>query len=291
LTNPPLFPELKPVAIEDRALFMEYFSRFPAEACEMTFANMFIWRGFEQPRWAVHNGNLCVLCSPPSEPAYFLQPVGASSLSRTVDACLELNPRISRVPESFVSAHGGTHPRDSDPDNYDYVYSSTDLIHLKGKKFDGKRNRIRKFERGASHRLLNLGREHLEGCRDLFEKWFNGKEDATRSIQCEKGAILEALDHFEVLGLSGAAVEVDGRIQAFSIGEPLSPDTAVIHIEIANPEFPGLAQFINREFVRNAWSGFPFINREQDIGHPGLRRAKMSYYPHHMVKKYTIQKR
>ena len=106
--------------------------------------------------------------------------------------------------------------------------------------------------------------------------------------RAQQDAIQEALVHFGPLGLSGGAIEVDGRIEAFSIGEPLSADTAVIHIEIANPAFPGLAQLINREFVRNEWSGFAFINREQDVGHPGLRRAKESYHPHHMVKKFTI---
>ena len=288
LTGLPRFPDLKAVELEDRPVFQDFLGRFPSEACEMTFANIFIWRELENPRWTILNGNLCVLCAPPSEPPYFLPPAGGNALPATVDACLELNPRLARVPEGFANANGGSHPRDPDPDNFDYVYASADLICLKGKRFDGKRNRIRKFERVPGHRYLSLNRGHLDGCRELFERWFNGKDDATRSIHCEKVAILEALAHFDALGLTGGAVEVDGRIQAFSIGEPLAPDTAVIHIEIANPEFPGLAQFINREFVTNAWASFPFINREQDIGHPGLRRAKMSYYPHHLVKKYAI---
>jgi uncharacterized protein len=289
LIAPPEFPLLKEVGLEDRPLFMDALSRFPSEACEMTFANIFIWREFERPRWTIHNGNICVLLAPPSESSYFLPPIGGNAPARTVDACLELNSRLSRVPEASAIAFGGAHPRVEDPDNFDYVYRSADLIGLAGKKYDGKRNRIRKFERLAPHAYFELGPEHLGGCRRLFEEWFNGKEDASRSIGPEKGAILQALEHFEALGLRGGAVEVDGRIQAFSIGEPLSPDTAVIHIEIANPEYPGLAQFINREFARNTWSAFPFINREQDIGHPGIRRAKMSYHPHHLVRKYSIR--
>ena len=209
--------------------------------------------------------------------------MGENAPAATVDACLEINPRLSRVPEDFAILHGGSHPRREDPDNFDYVYSSTDLICLKGKKYDGKRNRIRRFERVPGYGYVPLGREHIDGCRALFEEWFSEKQDATRTIHCERVAILEALDRFEPLGLRGGAVLVDSRVQAFSIGEPLSSDTAVIHIEIANPKLTGLAQFINREFVKNAWSGFPFINREQDVGHPGLRRAKMSYYPHHLV--------
>jgi uncharacterized protein len=284
----PRFPEFKAVELDDRPVFMDFLTRYPSEACELTFANIFIWRKLERPRWTILDGGLCVLCEPPAEPPYFLQPVGGGVLAGTVDACLGFTPRMARVPEAFVLAHCGGHPSRPDPDNFDYVYRSEDLIDLKGKRYDGKRNRIRKFERSFPHRYLRLGPEHMEGCRKLFETWFNGKDDAAGTIQAEKEAILEALDRFEALGLTGGAVEVEGVIQAFSIGEPLSRDTAVIHVEIADPDFPGLAQFINREFVRDAWSSFPFINREQDIGHPGLRKAKMSYHPHHLVKKFEV---
>jgi len=95
---------------------------------------------------------------------------------------------------------------------------------------------------------------------------------------------------FSSLGLIGGVVEVDGRIEAFSIGERLNPDTAVIHLEIANFRYDGLAQFINRQFVKNEWAALKYINREQDMGIPGLRRAKMSYYPHNLVKKFIVLK-
>lgn len=285
---PPLFPELKPVGLEDGPLIREFFSRFPSEACEMTFANIYIWRECERPKYAVHNGNLCVLCAPEGEPPYFLQPVGETDLAGTLEACLELNPRLSRVPESFALRHAGAHALEPDPDNFDYVYASEDLAQLKGKRYDGKRNRIRKFERTTVSRYAKLGKDNIAGCRALFDEWFNGKGLTDPGIRAEEAAILSALGEFESLGLTGGVIEVEGKVQAFSLGEPLSPDTAVIHIEIANPAFPGLAQLINREFVRREWSGFAFINREQDVGHPGLRKAKESYHPHHMVKKVTI---
>lgn len=285
---PPLFPELKPVGLEDGPLIRDFFSRFPSEACEMTFANVYIWRACERPKYALHNGNLCVLCAPPGEPPYFLQPVGETDLAGTVAACLELNPRLARVPEAFALRYGASHRIEPDPNNFDYVYASGDLAGLKGKKFDGKRNRIRKFERTNAWSYRKIGPDTIDGCRALLEEWFNGKVLLDANIGAEKTAILSALNELAELRLTGGAVEVGGKVQAFSIGEPLTPDTAVIHVEIANPAFPGLAQLINREFVRNEWSGFAYINREQDVGHPGLRRAKESYQPHHMVKKFTI---
>ena len=288
--KPPKFPEFKIIGLEDKPLFDDFVRRFPPEASETVFTNIFIWRKFEHSKYTTIDGNLCVLCEPPSEPAYFLPPIGDANPAETVRTCLTFAPRLSRVPQSYARRFCGELRCEPDRDNFDYVYLAEDLIQLRGKKYDGRRNRIRKFERTYTHRYLKLGPEHLDGCRALFEKWFEGKANSEWIIHAEKEAILEALGQFEALGLSGGAIEADGRIEAFSIGEKLGADTAVIHIEIADPDFQGLAQTINREFVRNEWSGFRFINREQDCGIPGLRRAKMSYYPHHMVEKYNVWK-
>ena len=107
-------------------------------------------------------------------------------------------------------------------------------------------------------------------------------------MRAEKEAIREAIVRFAELGLKGAVVTVGDRVEAFTIGTALTPGTAVIQIEIANPDITGLAQWINREFVRREWPGMTFINREQDLGVPGLRRAKLSYQPDHLVKKYNL---
>jgi hypothetical protein len=284
----PEFPEFKAVGLEDKPFIAELIKAHPSDACEVNFTNIFIWRHFERSRFTLIRGNLCVLCEPPNEPPYFLQPVGVADLESTVRDCLEVVPRLSRVPEDFVLKHCGGLRSETDPDNFDYVYRTRELIQLKGKKYDGKRNRIRKFEKSHVFRYLRLTPGLMDGCCRLFEEWFEGKANGVPAIHAEREAILEALTGFEVLGLTGGAVEVDERIVAFSLGEILTPETAVIHIEIADPEFPGLAQLINREFVRNEWSSFEFVNREQDVGIPGLRRAKLSYYPHHMVRKSTI---
>jgi hypothetical protein len=105
----------------------------------------------------------------------------------------------------------------------------------------------------------------------------------------EDYAIHQALTHFEELDYQGGAIQIDGKIEAFSLGEPLNADTAVIHIEKANPDIPGLYSAINQYFCTNAWSDMEWINREQDLGIEGLRNAKESYHPHHMVNKYTIR--
>ncbi len=104
----------------------------------------------------------------------------------------------------------------------------------------------------------------------------------------EDRAVYEALTHFDELDYTGGAIVIESKVEAFSLGEPLNPTTAVIHIEKANPAISGLYAAINQRFCQGAWSGMTYINREQDLGVEGLRKAKQSYHPHHMVKKYLV---
>ncbi|MEW5901627.1 MAG: phosphatidylglycerol lysyltransferase domain-containing protein [Acidobacteriota bacterium] len=287
--NPPSFPDFKLVEISDQELLTSFLSRFPSEACEMNFANIFLWRRFEHPKFTIIDENLCILCEPPSEPAYFLPLAGKNRIEETIRICLSAAPRISRVPEAFVARYGQAFRSEPDRNNFDYVYVAEDLIGLKGKKYDGKRNRIRKFERHFYHEYRRLSREHVASCSALLERWLEAKTSSDTSLtNVWRDVIQEALKNHEVLGMVGGVFLVDGCVAAFSMGAELMPDTAVIPIEIVDPAYDGLSQLVNREFVMQEWAGCRFINREQDLGIPGLRRAKMSYYPHHLVKKYDI---
>ena len=103
--------------------------------------------------------------------------------------------------------------------------------------------------------------------------------------------LLAVVETVRSLAPAGSAVLVNDRVEAFSCGERLNESTAVIHLEKANPELRGLYAVINQQFCREAWAGVPFINREQDLGEPGLRTAKLSYHPHRLVEKYHIRLR
>jgi hypothetical protein len=284
----PVYPDFKPVGLEDLAVFKESLDREPSGVCEMNFANIFIWKDSEHPRWTLLNGNLCVLVEPDFEPPYFLPPAGADRVRETIATCLRHAPRLSRVPEGFVRRYGAGFRFEEDPDNFDYIYRVEDLAELKGKRYDGKRNRIRKFEKTFPHDYSALARGDVAGCARLLEDWFEEKRNGDPYMRAEKVAIVQALASFELLGLKGGVVKVGGRVEAFTFGMRLTDDTAVIPIEIANPAFPGLAQWINREFVRREWPAFEFVNREQDMGVEGLRRAKLSYQPARLLKKFSL---
>ena len=283
----PRYPEFKPVGLEDQAVFEDYLGRSPAEVCELNFANIFIWKDSEHPRWTLLNGSLCVLVEPEFEGSYCLPPIGGERVSETIETCLRHAPRLSRVPEGFVGRYGAGFKADEDPGNFDYVYARQELAELKGKKFDGKRNRIRKFESTFAHEYHPLTHPDVPGCVRLLEDWFEEKNGDV-CIRAEKKAILQALASFTRLGLRGGVVKVGGRVEAFTLGGRLTGDMAVIPIEIANPGLVGLAQWINREFVCREWAAYAFINREQDMAIEGLRKAKQTYQPVRLVKKYNL---
>lgn len=284
----PLYPDFKPVGLEDQDVFKGFLDREPSGVCEMNFANIFIWKDSEHSRYTILDGSFCLLVKPDFEPPYFLPPAGGDRVPETIAACLRHAPRLSRVPEEFVRRFGAGFRAEEDPDNFDYIYRVEDLAELKGKKYDGKRNRIRKFETSFRHEYLPLTRGDVPESVRLLESWFQEKRNGDPYMKAEKVAIVQALASFELLGLKGGAVKVDGRVEAFTFGMRLSEDTAVIPIEIANPAFAGLAQWINREFVRREWLDYKFINREQDMGVEGLRRAKLSYQPERLLKKFNL---
>ncbi len=285
----PAFPEFKPVGLDDKGVFDEFLERQASEVCELNFANIYMWKDSENPRWTTLNGSLCVLVEPDFEPSYFLPPVGGERVLETIAALLGRAPRLSRVPEDFAARYGAGFQVEEDRGNFDYVYSREELAELKGKKYDGKRNRIRKFESTFAHEYHPLTRADVPGCARLLEDWFEEKRNGDPYMKAEKIAIVEALASFEKIGLKGGVVKVGGRIEAFTMGGRLTAGTVVIPIEIANPGLVGLAQWINREFVRREWADYAFVNREQDMDVEGLRKAKLSYQPVRLVKKFNIK--
>lgn len=102
-------------------------------------------------------------------------------------------------------------------------------------------------------------------------------------------AVREILTNYHILNLTGGVIMIEGRVEAFTIGELLNENTAVVHIEKANPEIPGLYPMINQQFCEKSLHNITYVNREQDLGIDGLREAKLSYYPDHFEEKYQIR--
>ena len=289
--------DFKPLAIEDKPVFDRFFRDDPPQISEMTFTNLFMWRRHYHPVWMEREGCLLVLFRPQPGPIYGLPPVGkgdkAGALSTLCGAigAVSREIRVCRAAEDFVTTFVDASVYDSRPDrdNSDYVYRTDDLIHLSGNKYHRKKNHFNQFVRKNDFEYRPLDGDLVEKVMLMQESWCRMRECVINpELLAEDFAVREALTCFDALSFQGGAILIDGRVEAFSLGEALNRDTAVIHIEKANPHISGIYAAINQIFCKEAWSAFTYINREQDMGVEGLRKAKESYFPHHRVNKYTL---
>jgi hypothetical protein len=170
---------------------------------------------------------------------------------------------------------------------WDYIYRTKDLIELPGRKYQQKRNHINRFRQYYPFAYHSLTPVHFPACRRLFEAWA-AEKDAGPELEAERLALNEGLANYTRLQLKGGVLEVGGEIQAFAIGSRLNKDTVLVHFEKANPAFSGIYSVINQQFIAHEWADTRLINREDDMGLPGLRQAKERYHPLRMIEKYTV---
>lgn len=171
--------------------------------------------------------------------------------------------------------------------SFEYVYNSSDLAYLKGKKYHGKRNHISKFKNLYNWTYEKIVPDKKEVYMEFFKKWFekNSEKEGNNSA-AEFKAIEKSLENYEKLEFEGGVILVDGEIIACTIGEKISESAFVVHFEKALTEFEGAYTIVNQEFSKTLESRFKFINREEDLGIEGLRKAKLSYKPILLVGKY-----
>ena len=182
------------------------------------------------------------------------------------------------MPERFVFEHNR--------DRSDYIYETHSLIELKGRKFHKKKNHVNHFyENYPNYRYETLSEGNQQELLATWNAWF-AQSEPTQSLANEHIGICNAITHFADLNFRCGIVRVGGEIVAFSLGEPLNKETAVIHIEKANIHYQGAYQVINQLFLKHEWSDYRFVNREEDLGIEGLRRAKLSYQPYCILDKY-----
>jgi hypothetical protein len=299
MTAPPEFPEFKPIELEDRDMIQEILGRYEPQTSEWTFTNLFIWRSHYGSQWSVHRDWLLVLCTTDTNGFCALQPVGPPSRLEVVRMLLnflqeekkEKEPRIERADQLLVSEIQQATGLIIEPtrDHFDYVYRSEDLIGLAGRKYHSKRNHISKFERNHSATYAPLSNDHVKGCLELAEEWCEFRRcEEDMNLLDEWEAVREALKHSADLRMQGGVIVIENRVEAFALGELLNRQTAVVHIEKANPQIPELYAVINQQFCERSWPDVTYVNREQDLGEPGLRKAKLSYQPDHLAEKFRI---
>lgn len=295
----PRFPDFRPLALADRDFIAERLWAYQPQVSEMTFTNLFIWREPYQTEWAVLDEHMLFLVQDEGKHFYFLPPMGPGprlEIARTALQWLQDSHtpdalRIERADARLVEELRGAEDFIIEPtrEHFDYIYPRETLATLAGRKFSAKRNHINSFMRENTYIYEPMNADNVKECLRVACLWCEKHRcEDDMSLLEERDAVFAALTHFEALRVVGGVIRIAGMVQAFTIGERLNDDTFVVHIEKADPDIRGLYPLINQEFVKHSAGQVLWVNREQDMGEPGLRKAKESYYPDRLVEKFRI---
>ena len=297
--------QLKKLTKADKPIFDKFYGAGYYENSEHNFTNLYMWRDLCDITWAVEDEILYIFSSS-SENFAAWQPVcNPEKYPSAIEKILNLaeNNRGERnfsfvvVEKNFADAlENYPHAKfkiEPDRNEFDYVYLAQDLINLSGRKFHGKKNHLNSFRKDfPTAEYLPITAEIIPQCRDELNRWYelHKKNNPDDPFLCyEQAAIHEIFDNFDEFKLKGGAIILGGKVIAFSFGEKLNSDTAVIHVEKADPEIRGAFTAINQNFVAAEWSDVQFINRESDMGLEGLRQAKESYHPVKLIEKFNAR--
>ncbi len=298
----------KPLEISDKPLFDDYFQRFPPEISELTFTNLFIWREHYEFRYYEWNEHLLIFShdfnnekvstSKSLSSTFFLPPIGPTPNEIILKLFNNLkNIEIRRVPDKLVEKLIDSGKLEDlnieileDRNNWDYIYEKQAISNLSGNKYRQNRRWLTKFLDNYSYEFNLLSGNWLDKCKELQVEWCEMRECQNQSDLIEEQMVIyEALDNYGKLNFKGGILRIADKCVAYTFGEMLNNDTLVIHIEKAQKDFEGAYQAINNLFLKNCGlEDAIFVNREQDLGISGLRNAKESYKPIHMVKKSII---
>ncbi len=300
MSSLPQFPLFKPVELSDKPVIDGILREYRPSTSELTFANLFIWRKHFDFQWSLHRDWFFITGREDVCPRFAVGPVGPPGRAGAARLLLgwlredtgDSQPCIERADERLaleLSGEPGLMVEET-REHFDYVYLTRNLIDLAGNRYRTKRNHINRFYRACgSYTYEELDERHVEACLAIQEKWCSLRRcEEDLNLQGEWEATREILVNHRSLEVAGAVMIVASEVKAFTLGERLGDDMAVIHIEKADPGIPGLYQLVNQQFCARRWSSVRFINREQDLGIAGLREAKLSYGPDHFVKKYRI---
>jgi len=286
----PAYPARRPLELADGPQLEEIFRQLQPEVSELVFANLYLFRKAHRYTLSMVNGSLVVFGQGYGGEPYFLPPLNGER-GETALWLLAAGNGLYGADEIFVAEHltpAGIYASE-DRNSFDYLYLREELATLPGNRFHKKKNRINYFTARHRFSVEQFSPEHTPGALQLLREWRSVREPVRgSSLDLETEATGEALELAADLGLAGVVVLLDDRVAAFALGERLNRDTAVCHFEKADPFTEGLAQLVNREFSRLLFTDCTYINREQDLGEPGLRDAKNSYHPVRLVKKYRV---
>ena len=296
-----------PITPKDFKGLKPYFEDQPYELCEYSLRAIIAWQNDDYQPWCHQNGSTLIIRADfanGGDRQHLLLPITRHRLYTPLelqDLALDLAvDHYKYVPEQYIHHFGRRQVAayfdiKEQPGHADYVYSTRDLAELKGNKYSKKRNLINQFERKYAGKgrveLASLKSAEKDACIDFLEKWCAANEctpDERETLECEKEAVLFTFEHLDNLEINGLLLRIDGEVCAFGIGAQLTQNMGVLHFEKADANIKGLYQYFDNQCVKYLFKDYEFVNKENDMGNPGLKKAKKSYYPVKIVKSYQL---
>ncbi|MBQ8518440.1 MAG: GNAT family N-acetyltransferase [Agathobacter sp.] len=290
--------DFRTIELKDKSRYNAYLYQGTPRGCEFSFSNLFMWglQGITE----LHNH--MVLYSRYDRHCFYPFPIGARDKKAVLDAIFAdakergICPCLTGLNEEAKSTLETLYPNQfyfhADRNNYDYVYDINDLADLKGRKLHRKRNHLKHFKKmHPDYVVTPITPENMDKVRAFVAEWYKLKleDNPDGDYRHEQAAFEKVFTHYSDLEMDGLLLEEHGEVLGFTMASQMSPDTYDVHFEKARGNIDGAYTTINSEFanyIRNKHPHIKYLDREEDMGIPGLRKAKMSYFPHHLVKKY-----
>ena len=301
------------IDLENRGILEEYLNGYEYKASGMSFTSLFMWKDINTFSWEIIGDYMCITGSdnlyPTNDEPFMLAPLtrtGEYDPKKLRETVLEAKARFEKIGKKFnmmlvpfhlfeqlIIAMPGELEFTADRPNYDYVYEKKDLIELKGRAIHSKKNHLNYFlNHYPDYEFGKLTPEMADEAMEFIRE-FNERKDLQDPhelslLMDEERAMRDVFSHLDEVGYLSGVIRINGKIEALCVGGRLGRKTIVVHIEKANIEYRGLYQCINNEFCKSLPANITRINREEDMGLPGLRKAKLSYNPLKLVEKYSI---
>lgn len=292
--------DFHPLTLADKEIVQQHVLNTECRNCDLNFMNLMSWRFLYDTEVAVHGNWLLFRFKANGHPAY-LAPTGQGDwkgvMSDLIDDAAQGGHPFLML---GVTEYTLTFLNEAMPDYFyatadrsytDYIYSRESLSTLTGKKLQSKRNFAHRFEREhPDYEFVSLDPSMFAECMELEKQWSKNKDedDVRLTPDEERRSMTYVMDNWDALGGIGGAIRADGKLIAFSFGGPVNRDTFDVCVEKADTNFDGAFTIINRDFVRHLPEQYIHINREEDLGIEGLRKAKLSYHPELLLHKFTV---
>lgn len=286
----------KDVKKEDICDILSVIKEFKEDSCEFSPINLQIWQPYFGMQFCIDEG--CLYTKSNIDGTVYFGIPFAKDMKKSVEeiyryakdkgikvlfSCAE-GERLEKFQKELGKYYNFTPIRDY----FEYIYSFCDLAYLSGKKYHSKRNHISAFKKKYNWSYETLDSNNAHQVADLLEEWYNSEEKQGESLENERKGINAVLKDNTIEGIKGGILKVDEKIVAFTLGSPLNDKVFNVNFEKGLTEYDGVYAMINNQFVLNELSDFPLINREEDMGVEGLRKAKLSYKPSLLLERYEI---